>query len=210
MIEKTIKTIENGVAQFEELYEKHHFMEDKDAYAAWCAQTYYYTLHTCRLLEMAGNNVENPKLKETFLAHVEEEKGHEYLAKKDYREMTENKKVEDFPEFPETHHFWSYIESETDKNPLAIFGYAIALENLAAKSAKAPLEALVKLNWPIAFIKEHYEVDQEHTEIIIELAKTLTDSEREYVNGIVETVFENYFSICHACISYSSSQKAVA
>ncbi len=204
-----MELIDREIGNFKQFFDEKKPFLDENVYAAWCAQTYYYTYHTCRLLEKAGKAVTNPIIKETFLAHVDEEHGHENLSKLDYKIVTKGGKVTDFPEFQETRAFWTMIDGEIDTDPISMFGYALSLEFLACDLGETSIEQALKHGKrAVHFLKEHHEVDQEHTKIMIGMLDHLNEEELSVVFKSTKMNFESYRSILDRCCTFKSKSQA--
>ena len=204
-----VELITSELEQYRTYFKAHKPFIDSSVYASWCAQTYYYTSHTCRLLDKAGLAVENPTIKETFLAHVDEEMGHETLSKLDYKMVTKGGKVTDFPEFQETKDFWGYIDSEIDVNPMSMFGYALSLEFLACELGELLIDqASVHGKRSVHFLKEHHEVDQEHTKIMIAMLDNLNEEELKVVYEATQKNFDAYRLILDKCNNQRDLQRS--
>src|SRR4051812_4908445 len=75
---------------------------DKNSYAAWLAQTYYYARHTTRIISFAGSlfKFDQQTIHNRFLDHSSEEKNHDRLLEADLKHL--GYKVSDFPELSST------------------------------------------------------------------------------------------------------------
>lgn len=172
--------------------------KDRQAYAQWLAQTYYFVNHTTVLLAMsAAKHGVAPSRKdhEEVLKHLRQETGHEKLALNDIKALGCD--ITDFPEYLETAVFYQAQYYWIDRfGPLAYTGYVLLLEGLAAKHAKT----IVQMVEPefgktaISFLKVHLEVDDDHfdeglkrlamapTEVVEMILKNLEQSQLLYQN----------------------------
>lgn len=110
--------------------------EKRSAYAAFLAQTYYYTRHSTKLLSLAASrfSFEDYDLHRRFIAHTEEERGHEFMCEKDLSFLAY--KATDFPELTITKAFYQrqyFLIEHLD--PACFLGYVLALEGLSAMVA---------------------------------------------------------------------------
>lgn len=209
MKEQINNLIQSEVAKAQNFLSESKIFENKASYTAWCAQTYHYVSHSCRLLQKAGDESQHTKIKQMFLEHVEEEMGHENLAKVDYRKLT-GESVDAFPEFSATKKFWSSMDSMIDDNAVSMLGYAFALEFLAVGLGSQIMEqASVHDVKCIHFIKEHYELDQEHTAHLIDFLDDLDAEDLDVVYKATKNSFELYNSILSECVNYGELKQAV-
>lgn len=147
--------------------------EDPRCYADWLAQTYYYVRHSTRLLAAAAARFSldafGDRLHQRFAAHMAEEKRHERLATHDLHAL--GKDLDQFPERDTTRQFWEpqYYKIEHE-DPIALFGYILALEGMSAAHGPAALARAQQAHSPAAtkFLEVHAQDDEDH------LAKALT------------------------------------
>lgn len=105
----------------------------RPAYANFLAQTYYYIVHTSRIIALAASrcDLRYDDLHRQLVHYLGEESDHDLLALADLRELGYS--IEEFPEHPLTAAFYQVdyyrIEHQT---PLALFGRSLLLEGAAA------------------------------------------------------------------------------
>ena len=136
---------------------------DKMFYANYIAQTYYYIVHTTKLLQAAKDAATDPELAECIAHHLAEERGHEKWAQNDLKALGFD--LKDFPESAVIKQMYGDIYTGIQKSgPAAIFGYAIALEGLSAKVCPmlAPTLHASYGKKAATFITSHAKIDQEH------------------------------------------------
>ena len=122
-----------GISQMTEAISSYPW-QDPEAYALYLSQTYYYVLHSTRLLALSAAHmkVSDNTFHRRFLEHASEEKGHDLMALKDLEVL--GFRLEDFPELPHTRMFWETQYYKIEHNdPLSLLGYVIALEALASE-----------------------------------------------------------------------------
>jgi len=162
--------------------------EDSSFYTLYLAQTYYFVRHSIRLLGLAIARMdhEHAAFSGRFATSLSEEHGHELLALNDLKLLA--KTITGLPELPETRALYEcqYYKIEY-QHPLALLGYVIFLEGLAAISA-APVLDRVRSTFGDAcsFLKVHCEDDVEH----VEKALCLTDGLSKPIADLVKTNFE--------------------
>jgi thiaminase len=112
--------------------------EDKNFYANWLAQSYYFLCHATRLLCVAGARFdvhENEPLHLRCLEHSRQEMRHEKLAMKDLKEL--GFPISDFAQLPMAAQLYQsqyYLIEHED--PCAIFGSVLYLEGLSVGVGK--------------------------------------------------------------------------
>ncbi len=159
---------EKMLSAIDEIAESAHQFpwEDKNHYANWLAQSFFYVQWTTRQLALASAKskpMTEDSLHWRFIEEAKEEKRHELLALQDLKNLGFS--PEQFEELPHTSFFYqtlSYlIENE---HPIAILGYSLTLEGFAAKRL-TEIYPRIKNAHPeksISFLKLHCEVDVDH------------------------------------------------
>lgn len=177
--------------------------EDKEFYAQYLAQTYYYVCHSTKLLKYAADHCNNPELKECLLHHVKEELGHEQWCLKDLKNLGYD--IKSFPESRVTRSMYQAIYDGIDKmGPAPIIGYAIALEGMSADVCPRLAPILIKNHGEKSsvFIKNHAVIDQQHAAEGYDILKYLTDDEQEIVCQFIK-------SSCKAYIQFFDDMQAI-
>lgn len=198
MQERIQDLIDSELERFIAAIKPNRFSEE-EFYSLWLAQTYYYVSHSGRLLSLAAKGFVKEELKEAFKQHSKEESGHQILAKNDLLELN-SKSVGRFPELSETQEFYTYMYNNLEAKPEFIIGYAFALEFIACRFALKFAETVRESfgDNKDSFLVEHGELDQEHTETILNLLQHLDALEFENVIESTRESFRKYTAIYHA------------
>lgn len=141
----------------------------REAYADWLAQTYYYVSHSTRLLATAASrfplDARGSALHQRFAKHIAEEDRHELLAEHDIEAL--GLTLARFPERDSTRMFYEsqYYKVE-HQDPIALFGYILPLEAVAATRGRWVLERIDRYFGRAAgtFLRVHAEDDVDHVE----------------------------------------------
>lgn len=139
-------------------------LENKERYAAWLAQTYFFVRHTTRFLTIAAANapIEERDLHYDMIHHLKGELHHDQVALNDLAAM--GYKPTDFPEMIETSLLYQsqYYWLERTSVP-SLIGYALLLEGLACKHGPMMLARIERHGKKAtAFLRLHCEVDVAH------------------------------------------------
>lgn len=169
--------------------------EDRDRYAQWLAQTYYYVRHSTRLLAAAaarfpfdeGGNA----LHSRFANHMAEEKSHERLAEHDLKQL--GLALASFPELPATRQLYEpqYYKIE-HQSPLALFGYILPLEAIGPALGSSIIARVSAAHGSkcCTFLNVHSEEDVDHVEKAFAMVAGLSAPHTGYVHDNIEqTVF---------------------
>lgn len=150
--------------------------DNKNAYAQFLAQTYYYICHSTRLLaaSAARFSQEDQSLHKRFLKHTDEENSHELLALRDLQKL--GYKIEDFPELAQTKTLYEiqYYKIE-HHDPAALMGYILALETMAGQDFKWLKDKVTGLYGKecAKFVQVHADEDPDHIEKAVQVIKSL-------------------------------------
>jgi hypothetical protein len=169
---------------------------DKEFYAKYLAQTYYYIIHSTKLLKFAADHSKNPELTECLLHHVSEENGHEFWALGDLKKL--GYKIEAFPEETSTKDVYGAIYRGIETyGPAAIVGYAIALEGMSAKVCPQLAPILIeKYGLKCStFIKNHGEIDKGHSEESFKILKFFTPQEMNTIAEFIGSSSQGYLKL---------------
>lgn len=157
---------------------------DRQQYANYLAQTYYYVNHSEKLLALAASrmNEEDRGMQRRFFKHLAEENAHDLMAKKDLENL--DFKLEQFPEMVETKMFWEtqYYKIE-HMDPAALMGYILLLEDIAAEVC-IPMFQEVEKNFGRkcgTFLKVHGEEDPGHVADAFKVIDSLDEKRRDIV-----------------------------
>jgi hypothetical protein len=173
--------------------------EKKVAYAAWCAQTYYYVCHSTRLLALAGARCDLDKnpYHRRFLDHLNEEKGHEKLCLTDLKNLGFG--IDQLAEFPETTLFYQNQYYTIDyKGSLAFFGWILMLEGAAVHASAGPRERITRAHGESAskFLQIHSAEDVEHLQKAFESIEALPPTELQQIGKNLRQSATLYIAMC--------------
>lgn len=141
---------------------------DKNFYANYLAQTFYYVRHSTRILALSAARLDyenQQKIHLRFLKHLGEEANHEKLALNDLKYLGHD--INDFEELNSTRLFYEtqYYKIE-HQHPMALMGYILYLEvlaqNLCPSLAKKLTESFGKKATTFLFV--HGEEDPHHVD----------------------------------------------
>lgn len=140
---------------------------DKQAYASWLAQTYFFVKHTTIFIALTGARLgfENRELHYGVLDHFQGEKNHDLVALNDLKALGHS--IDEFEEFLETSAFYQTQYYFIDHvHPIAHLGFATFLEGLAAQFGEEIADKLEGAFGKKAnrFIAIHAVEDQDHFE----------------------------------------------
>lgn len=164
--------------------------ENKEFYASYLAQTFYYVRHSTRMLAISAgrlNYEEQQNLHLRFLKHLGEEANHERLAINDLKALGYT--VNDFPELNATRCFYEpqYFKIE-HQGPLALMGYILYLEVLAQNICPPLAKKLTGLYGKKAatFLLVHGEEDPHHVDEAQKMLATLDSKTLELITMNLE------------------------
>lgn len=163
--------------------------ENRQAYAAWLAQTYYMVNHSTRLVALAGAyaDLSRNDLHARFVDHSKEERGHQLIAISDIKNLGYT--LEDFPclypsaSMYQVQYYWIQF-----KGASSFFGYTMALETLAAEYGQELYRRVSTAHGEKCskFLKCHAEDDVDHISKAFEQMKKLTAPEQALVKENLE------------------------
>jgi len=161
--------------------------ENKEAYAWWLSQTYYYVCHSTRLLAASAARFsrEENRFHLRFAQHMREEKSHEFLALSDLKEL--GYAVDPLPELALTAALYqSQYFRINYQSPFSLLGYILFLEALAVTKGKEVYQRVSQAHGEKAcrFWKVHAEEDPDH----------LDEAFRQIENAplpVVDDIFSN-------------------
>ena len=159
--------------------------DNKDFYANYLAQTFYYVRHSTRMLATSAGRLtyeDQQNLHLRFLKHLSEEAGHEKLAINDLKSM--GHVPQDYQELNSTRCFYEpqYYKIE-HRDPLAIMGYILYLEVLAQNVCPPLAKKISNLYGKKAstFLLVHGEEDPHHVEEAQKLLASLNPAALEII-----------------------------
>lgn len=180
--------------------------ENKQAYAAWLAQSYYYVRHTTIFLSlMAGKyGIASPEGHKETLSHLREEHGHDKLALNDLKALGVD--VQAFPEQPpttllyQTQYYWLHCFG-----PATLTGYSLMLEGLSARYAPDVAKRVEKAHGTktASFLKVHGVADQHHFAEGVERLALAPKIEIENALKNLAQSTELYRSLLNAAASFA-------
>ncbi|MBC7539632.1 MAG: iron-containing redox enzyme family protein [Bacteriovorax sp.] len=166
-MQKLKMALNQSVGQLQNSYESMPW-DNKEFYANYLAQTFYYVRHSTRLLALSAGRLDyenQQNLHLRFLKHLGEEANHERLAINDLKNLGYTPK--DYPELNSTRFFYEgqYYKIE-HKDPLALMGYILYLEVLAQNICPPLAKKLTGLygKKAVSFLLVHGEEDPHHVE----------------------------------------------
>jgi thiaminase len=169
--------------------------EDKNLYADWLAQTYYYVRHSTRLLAAAAArfpyDARGNTLHHRFGTHMAEENKHELLCIHDLKVLGDS--IEARPEHASTRMFYEpqYFKVE-HQDPIVLFGYILPLEAIAPVQGKLVAEKVAAKFGPkcASFLKVHAEEDVSHLEKALAMLADVDDeNQRLIIQNIEQTCY---------------------
>lgn len=183
-VEKLTKEFEKCVAAASETLQALP-VANRQVYAAWLAQTYYYVKHSTHLICLAAGNcpVDNRQTHYGIIRHLDGETNHDLIAVNDLKAM--GLELQQFPELMPTRLLWQTQYYWLDRGPaLVLYGYALLLEGLAVK-AGPPLMAAAEAahgKKAVAFLRVHSKEDVDHFAEGLKLMQRTTAEEREAIH----------------------------
>lgn len=174
---------------------KTSLLKDKDVYAEWLAQTYFFVRHSTSLLGYALPYLKNDGLRHHFEHHMREEDRHDLLAIKDIQKLGYD--IKNFTEFSQTQSFYhSQYYRISFEGGTSLLGYILFLEGMAVTWGKESYEE-IKALFPGAtlFLKVHAEEDPHHLDEAFGAIAKLTVSEQEAILRNLNYSYESYQAI---------------
>jgi hypothetical protein len=157
---------------------------NKELYANFLAQTYYYVAHSTKFLAFSAGLMgpEDRKYFNRFIKHISEENGHDLMAQKDLKNI--GHELKEFPETPETRMLW---ESQYYKiqhlDAISLIGYIIPLEMLSAQyfpDFNKRVESVYGKK-ATSFVRVHAEEDEDHIEKAFKVLYDLSIERQEVI-----------------------------
>lgn len=170
---------------------------NKAAYAEFLAQTYYYVKHSTRLLALAAGMIKpgNRKAFDRYVKHIGEERNHELLARRDLEALGFD--LDRMSEMPATRLLWEpQYYKVLHQSPMALMGYILPLEALAANEGGNVVRALEESYGQkcLNFLRLHGEEDIKHVKDAIALVESLADEELRLVGENIDQTVVAYSS----------------
>jgi len=176
--------------------------ENKQFYADFLAQLYFYVQHTTRLIAFRASriSVDHREGHYEILQHLKEEFHHDKLLVNDLKAL--NRRISDFVEYPETSLIYQsqyyFIQNYPESSHL---GFSLLIEGFAATSGPQ-IVMLLQKHYPsnaCTFLHTHATVDQDHYRVGIEAMSKVPKEELVYIN---KNILQSFFL-------YSSMMKRV-
>lgn len=180
--------------------------EKPEFYAAWLAQSYYYTSRSSRLLLMASAHCDLTQniLHRRFSIHATEEKGHDRLALRDMNELGFD--LKDIPELPITTAFYSsQFYKVQNESPESLMGWVLPLEGIAVEFGRSIRDRLKTQDRPTRFLDIHVDEDSEH---VLNAFKSIQDLDNSCQTRVLQNMdFTKalYLGILNECQSFCTS-----
>lgn len=199
-----------SVDQMVEAFRKYPW-DNKEAYAEFLAQTYYYVCHSTRLLAAAAARFsqEDQVFHKRFLKHTEEENSHEVLAMRDLQNLGFD--IKDFPEAAQTRTMYEIQYYKIEHiDPAALMGYILALETMAGRVLGPVKERLIELYGKdcARFIQVHADEDPGHIEKALAVIEGLRDKRHLAIDHNLEQSAMLYTDMLKTCI-FRAQQKTL-
>lgn len=184
---------------------------DRDVYANWLAQTYYFVSHSVRLSALGASrlHIDHP-LSKRMVAHTREESGHHLIAKRDIEAL--GRDLRDYPQLGVTSAFYQaqyYVVLFED--PAHLIGQILMLEAVSVELGSWMYDLVQRTFGEKAstFVKVHAHEDQDHVQKAIAAVKALPPAQREGVVKNFNQACEMYSlilrSIREAAVSSSAA-----
>jgi pyrroloquinoline quinone (PQQ) biosynthesis protein C len=152
--------------------------EDREVYANWLAQTYFFVRHSTTLLGYALPHLKHEKLRRHFEHHLGEEEKHDLLLLKDLEKLGRS-----IDEFKESHLTSAFYQSQyyriAFEGGTSMLGYILFLECLATDWGKSCYHRIAPIySKSTLFLKVHAEEDPHHVVEAIRTIEALSDEEQ--------------------------------
>jgi hypothetical protein len=205
-IEKDLKIILN---KYQTKYSTSIF-RNKENYAQWLAQTYFFVRHSTALLGFAMPHLKNDDLRHHFEQHLAEEKRHDLILLKDLERL--GYKIEDFKEHCLTKAFYQgqYFRISFNSGT-SLLGYILLLEGLAVSWGQAVFEDIKDVHKGSSlFLKVHAEEDPHHLDGAIKTILSLSKAEQDMIHENLLCSDELYESMIQKIFFNESAIKKAA
>lgn len=201
--------VKNSMKRF---HQTHHLdtFKDKEVYANWLAQTYFFVRHSTVLLGFALPYLKHEKLQRHFEHHLGEEEKHDLLLLKDLEKLGYS--IDDFSESSFTSAFYqSQYYRISFQGGTSLLGYILFLESLATDWGKLCYHEIQAL-YPgsTLFLKVHAEEDPHHVVEAIRTIEALSAEEQEIILKNLEYSEFIYDQIMQSVKQKRSAQKKAA
>lgn len=157
--------------------------ERPETYAFWLAQSYYLVRHTTTLITLTAAKFGPGEMERHrhSLAHLKEEIGHDDMVLHDLKAL--GLKAESFPELVETSVIYQSQYYWIERcSPIALAGYSVLLEGLAATVGQRIYERVEAAHGKQAgtFLKLHAQADVGHYKAGVDELRNASEQEIRY------------------------------
>ncbi len=170
---------------------------DKEIYANWLAQTYYFVSHSVRLMSLAASKLPiDSAVGRRMLAHIGEEKGHHTVALKDLEAM--GKKMSDYPAFGVTSAFYqSQYYKVMFEHPYHLLGQILMLEAFSVQVGPGMYDVIKNAHGEKAckFVKIHAYEDVDHVDKAMLTIKSFPPDQQAGATENFYQACEMYYNI---------------
>lgn len=177
------------------LYDKFYEFkwEEKEAYANYLAQSFYYIQHSTKTLALAAGYIEpsDAKIFRRMISHIGEEMNHDVLCKKDLKAL--GRSLEEYSESPATQALYQtqYYKIQHE-NPKSYLGYIYVLESLSCFVVPKILNDKLIPIYPkqaINFLRVHADDDPGHLDQAKKVIDSFSEDEKKLVaNNTLYTI----------------------
>lgn len=190
--------LQTQLDKIEQTYKNINF-EDKQVYAEWLAQSYFFVRHSTRLLNLSSGltpfelNFYHLRAND----HAREEKNHEKMLIMDLKELDFS--IDKFEESPIIKAFYqSQYYTIEHIHPLGFIGYIYLLESLPLGLGKTLLKRIENVYGKkgTTFLRVHTQEDEDHIQSLLKLIEALP---KEVVKAIEQnlilsgTLYNSFF-----------------
>jgi uncharacterized ferritin-like protein (DUF455 family) len=184
---------------------------NKEIYANWLAQTYYFVSHSVRLSALGASMLPvDTAVGKRMVAHTMEEKGHHTVAAKDLEAL--GKTVSDYPAFGVTNAFYqSQYYKVMFEHPYHLLGQIFMLEAFSVEIGPWMYEIVKNAHGDKAcrFVKIHAHEDVDHVQKALEAIQTFPKENQEGTAANFYQACEMYYNILKS-VNECNYQKVIA
>ena len=164
--------------------------KDKEKYANYLAQSYYYVRHSTRILSLAASrfSLEDSASHQRFLKHTHEENNHEKLLLMDLKQLGKN--IDSYPEQNPIRAFYQIQYYMIEHISAATcLGFILALEGLAVQKGGWFYDLISKTYGEKAgsFLRVHAKEDVEHFAQAVELVAKMGEKDQAEILKAMDT-----------------------
>lgn len=194
MSHNLLETIPARVAALDERMSSFDW-SNRDLYARWLTQTYFFVSHTSRLICLAAGSfsLEDQRYHQFMCGHLKEESGHEKMALDDLKALGLEER--NLTELVSTRVFHEHMKHLIlTRSPYCIFGRIFLLEGLAITLGEKILPTLTRSFGESAteFLRLHTEEDKHHYARSLNILKKMTAEQHAHIEDGLESSFELY------------------